>query len=238
MQANASFRHFWLVSLMGLALLAGPARGADVSDGPEPRATLTAQATSEVAQDQVTITLAAEVSGASQEKVSQALNQRLQDARKQAGSPAGVTLQSGAYRIWAMNDRDGKLSEWRGRAEMLLRSRDFAAASSLAADLSNRMPVAGLSFSVSDERRSVEEEKLLSQAVTAFGTRAQALTHALGFDHYRLKSVDLGDSAMIPESPEPRMMRAMAADSAPVPLEGGRERVTVSVRGVIFLQPK
>ena len=245
MQATTSLghplpRHRWLASwlFLGAVLLAGSAHGADASDSSRPQATLSAQAVSEVAQDQVTITLAAEVSGATQEQVSQALNQRLQDALKQAGHPVGVDVHNGAYRIWPMNDRDGKLSEWRGRAEILLQSRDFDAASRLAADLGAHMPVAGLSFSVSDARRSAEEHKLLGEAVSAFRSRAQALAQALGFDRYRLKSVDLEDSGMVPVSPGPRMMRAMAADATPVPIEGGRERVSVSVRGSIFLLPK
>jgi predicted secreted protein len=223
---------------VGLAIFAGPARGEAAAQPSEPQATLSAQAASEVAQDQVTITLAVEVSAATQAQVSQALNQRLQDALKQAGHPAGVAVHNGAYRIWPMNDRDGKLSEWRGRAEILLQSQDFDAASRLAADLSPQMPVAGLSFSVSDARRAAEERKLLDEAVSAFKSRAQAFTQALGFDHYRLKSVDLEDSGMAPVSPGPRMMRAMVADATPVPLEGGRERVSVSVRGSIFLLPK
>ncbi|TAN27409.1 MAG: DUF541 domain-containing protein [Castellaniella sp.] len=238
MRANASIRDLGLAFIVGLAILAGPARGAAAAEPSEPQATLSAHATSEVAQDQVTVTLASEVSGATQAQVSQALNQRLQDALKRAGHPADVTVHNGAYRIWPMNDRDGKLSEWRGRAEILLQSQNFDAASRLAADLSTQMPVAGLSFSVSDARRSTEERKLLDEAVSAFKSRAQALTQALGFDRYRLKSVDLEDSGMAPVSPGPRMMRAMAADATPVPLEGGRERVSVSVRGSIFLLPK
>lgn len=238
MQANASFRHLWLGLLMSAALLAGGAHAAAAPDPLEPQATLSAQAAAEVAQDQVTVTLAAEVSGATQEQVSQDLNQRLQDALKQAGHPAGVEVHNGAYRIWPMNDRDGKLSEWRGRAEILLQSKDFTAASQLAAGLAGRMPVAGLSFSVSDERRAAEEQKLLGQAVAAFQARADALAKALGYGHYRLKSVDLEDSGMVPVSPGPRVMRAMVADAAPVPLEGGRERVSVSVRGTVFLLPK
>ncbi|CAM5194176.1 Putative secreted protein OS=Castellaniella defragrans OX=75697 GN=HNR28_002662 PE=4 SV=1 [Castellaniella defragrans] len=203
----------------------------------EPEATLSAQAGVEVAQDRVRITLAAELSGPTQEQVSQKLNERLQATMKQAKGHEGIDVQSGSYRIWPMNDRDGKVSEWRGHAEILLESGDFAAASRLASTLAAHMPVAGLAFSVSDERRAAEEQKLLTQAVSAFKQRAGDLAEALGFGGYRLKTLDLGGSGGVPVSPAPRMM-AMAASSAAVPVEGGRERITVSIQGTVFLLPK
>ena len=43
----------------------------------------------------------------------------------------------------------------------------------------------------------------------------------------------------MPPVPMPRMMMsAMAADKAAAPVEGGRERVSVSVRGTIVLLPR
>jgi predicted secreted protein len=234
-----SFLRRALLPILGAGLVAASAaaRAEPAPASARPQATLSAEATTEVAQDQVRITLAAEVSGATQEQVSQALNQRLGDTMQQARGHAGIEAQTGAYRIWPMNDRDGKLSEWRGRAEILLQSRDFAAASQLAADLSGHMPVVGLAFSVSESRRSAAEQKLLGQAVAAFRSRAQALARALGFADYRLKTLDLGGSGALPAPAAPRMM-AMAASGSPVPLEGGREPVTVSLRGTIVLLPK
>ncbi|MHA3903863.1 SIMPL domain-containing protein [Castellaniella sp. WN] len=205
----------------------------------EPRASLSAEASSEVAQDTVEITLAAELSGVSQTEVAEALNQRLDSVMKQAKGHQGIEARSGSYRIWPTTDRDGKIAEWRGQAEILLESRDFSAASKLAASLGDRMPIAGLSFSVSRERRAAEERKLLVQAVEAFKARAQALTQALGFAGYRFRTVDLGGQGAAPPAPMPRMMMgAMAADKAAAPVEGGRERVSVSVRGTIVLLPK
>ena len=157
-----------------LASVAMPAL-AHEAEADEPRATLSAEASSEVAQDTVEITLAAELSGASQTEVADALNQRLDSVMKQAKGHQGIEARSGSYRIWPTTDREGKIAEWRGQAEILLESRDFPAVSKLAASLGDRMPISGLSFSVSRERRAAEEQKLLAQAVDAFKARAQAL---------------------------------------------------------------
>lgn len=221
-----------------LASVAMPALAHEAEAG-EPRATLSAEASSEVAQDTVEITLAAELSGASQTEVADALNQRLDSVMKQAKGHQGIEARSGSYRIWPTTDREGKIAEWRGQAEILLESRDFPAVSKLAASLGDRMPISGLSFSVSRERRAAEEQKLLAQAVDAFKARAQALTQALGFGAYRFRSVELGGQGAVPPVPMPRMMMsAMAADKAAAPVEGGRERVSVSVQGTIALLPK
>jgi predicted secreted protein len=228
---------------LGAALVLAPlAQAGAHPDMPDPRqerpqATLAAQASAEVPQDTVQVTLAAEVSGASQAQVSDQLNARLEGVMKEAKGHSGIQARSGSYRIWPMTDRDGRVSEWRGHAEILLESQDFPAASQLAARLADRMPIAGMVFSVSRERQAAEEQKLMRQAVKAFQDRAQALTQALGFGAYRLHSVDLGGEGDAPAAPMPRMMSAMAADKIAAPIEGGNQTLSVSVRGTIVLLP-
>lgn len=204
-----------------------------------PQAQLQAEANAEIAQDTVKITLATELSDTTQTAVADALSKALQDTMKQAKADAqgktAIKISSGNYRIWPMNDRDGKITNWRGRAEILLESTDFPAASELAAALSDRMPVDNLRFSVSPQARAKKEEALLQEAVQAFRDRAQALTQAFGFAGYTIKEINLGGSGARYES-APRMMAMAAADKASVPLEGGTEMVSVSINGSIFLQ--
>lgn len=229
------------VCFFGLAVpaVAQAAEPSIAETSTDPRASLSAQASSEVSQDQVQITLVAELASATQEQVAQELNQRLQAAMKLAQGHAGIDVHNGAYRIWTTTDRDGKLAQWRGRAELLLQSTDFAAASQLAATLSPHMSVAGFVFSVSDGVRAAEEQKLLTRAVAAFRERALALAQALGYTGYRLKDITLDGTGLVPITPMPRMMSAMvaSAEAPPVALQGGRERVTVSVQGTVFLLP-
>jgi len=202
-----------------------------------PQASLNAEASSVVAQDTVKITLAAELTDASQAKVAAELGKTLNSVMDQAKGNAKVKARSGSYNLYPFTDKSGKITSWRGRGEIILESTDFEAASKLANTLSDRMPIAGLAFSVSREARAKAEQSLLAEAVKAFQQRAQALTDAFGYSSYALRNVELGGSGAQPYQPAPRMM-AMAADKAAVPLEGGTETVTVSVRGSIFLKGK
>jgi predicted secreted protein len=199
-----------------------------------PQATLNAEASAVVAQDTVKITLASELTKASQVAVAQALSKTLESAMKDAKGDPKVKASSGNYRIWPVNDANGKISTWHGRGEILLDSTDFAAASALAAKLSDRMPIDNLAFSVSPQAQAKQEQALLTEAAQAFRERAQALTQAFGFSSYSIRSIALGGSGARYQ-PAPRMMAAMADRKSSVPLEGGTETVTLSVQGTIFL---
>lgn len=236
-------RHWVLGMAAGLALaLSTPSQAHESGEQSRhkwPQASLNAQATTEVQQDTVTITLAKELSDPSQAAVVKALSQALDSVMKDAKAQDQVQARSGNYRVWPHNDDKGAITNWRGRAEIILKSTDFAAASELAAKLNDRMPIAGMGFSVSPETRTKHEQELLAEAAKAFQDRSQALAAAFGFESYSIKSVNL-DGMGVPYQPAPRMM-AMAAsadESARVPLEPGTETVAVTMQGTIFLRSK
>lgn len=204
-----------------------------------PQASLNAEASKEVQQDTVSITLVKELSDPSQTAVVKALGEALDSVMKDAKAESKVQARSGNYRVWPHHDEKGAITSWRGRAEIVVKSTDFGAASALAAKLSDRMPIAGMNFSVAPETRSKHEQELLADAAKAFQDRAQALAEAFGFDSYTIKSVDLGGMG-VPYQPSPRMMAmAVSADeSVRVPLEPGTEIVSVTMQGAIFLRSK
>lgn len=202
-----------------------------------PQATLQAQARSEVAHDTVHIYLANEIAGDTQEAVAQKLTAAMKTATGRALKDAGdnIKVKTGSFSVWPMNDKDGNISNWRARGEITLESKDFVAASELAAGLSDLMSVSSISFSVSPQARALEEQKLLEQAAQAFRDRAHALAEALGYAGYTLRTVDLGGAGVQYETAArgfaaPAMLKA---DS--IPLEGGTETVTVSISGSVFL---
>lgn len=205
-----------------------------------PQATLQAQARAEVPHDTVHIVLATEVSETSQQIVVQSLNRMTNSAMERALDLAGdqVKVRSGNYRVWPMNDKDGTISNWRGRSEITLESSDFSAASDLAAALSDLMAVASIQFSVSPQVRAAKEEDLLAQAADAFRARAQVLAEALGYSGYTLRTVELGGAGVRYEMAQRGAasvpMFGAAADS--IALEGGTETISVSVHGSVFLR--
>lgn len=225
--------------IAALAALPASAHEHDRSPHPAsgPEATLSAQASSVVPQDAVQITLASELKAASQADVAQALNKVLDATMRQAKGHEGIEARSGAYRIWPVTRQESEATEWWGRGEIVLSSSDMDAVAKLASDLGDRMPIAGMVFSITPQRRAAEEKALLEQAVQAFKVRAQALTQALGFESYRYRNIDLGGEGA-PVQPMPRMMMsAMASDKVAAPVEAGSETITVSVHGTIALQP-
>lgn len=200
-----------------------------------PYANLRAEAVTEVARDTVRLTLAAEVSDTSQAAVASALTATVESVMKQARGKEGIKTYSGNYHVWPMNDKDGRISNWRGRAEIILESTDFDAVSRLAAEVADRMPIANMAFSVAPRERARHEAELLQEAAMAFRERAQALAKAFGYDSYSIRELRLG-GAGASYQPEARRMMSMAADAAmAVPMEGGTERISLSVEGSIFL---
>lgn len=241
MPKNAFSRFSPLALCLAASLMAAPA----LSHGPHedrehraPRLSLQAQASSEIQQDTVTITLAAELEGQDQADVARRLTEQLNKTLEAARGDKVVEARNGAYRLWPNTDRDGKITAWRGRAEVLLESKDLPAAAALASRLSGHMPIASIDFSLSPEARAAEEERLLEEAADAFAGRAGAAAKAFGFSGYDIRNIDLGGSGTVySKGPEMAMARAaFSADAAPPALEAGTATVTVSVQGEVALR--
>ena len=206
-----------------------------------PELTLQASASTEVSQDTVHITLAAEFEAASQAEATTKLSAVLDEAVKRTQGAKGIDVQTSGYNVWPSVDEKGKIQNWRARGEIILESKDFAAASALASKLSDNVAISQIQFSLSRQARDAAEEKLLSQAADAFSARAQAAAKAFGYNSYRVQQLELsgGGSAV----PVPRPMVAMAksnfssaSDSIDAPLEAGEVTVTLSVNGTVALQ--
>ncbi|MEO6985970.1 MAG: SIMPL domain-containing protein [Paralcaligenes sp.] len=226
-----------LVAVAGLLVL--PVQAQTVAPQPAeqswPQASLGAEVSAQVQQDTVKITLASELDGTSQVKVADALSKTLEGVMHDVKGDTKVKASSGNFRVWPVNNEQGKISSWHGRGEIFLESTDLAAASTLAAKVSDRMPIANLAFSVSPKARAKQQQLMLAQVAQAFGERAKALTEALGFASYTIRNIEL-DGVTTHYQPAPRMMAMSASKAgAAVPLESGVEAVSLSMKGAIFL---
>ncbi|SOY49220.1 conserved hypothetical protein, DUF541; putative exported protein [Cupriavidus taiwanensis] len=225
----------WLAAtLLGTTAVVASAHGGP-AETPSGVLSLTAQAVTEVPTDIVHLTLAAEQEGAEPAAISSGLSSRTQAAIAQARRVQGVTAESGGFTIHPSTDRNGRISTWRGRSEVILKSRDFSAVSKLAGELASQMQVQNIAFSLSREAREAAETKLAEQAIASFRSKAQATTRLFGYNSFTIREVSVNETGMVP--PVPRMYgaaKAMMADAAvPVPVEGGKTQVTVSVNGSV-----
>ncbi|MEN7526048.1 MULTISPECIES: SIMPL domain-containing protein [unclassified Cupriavidus] len=196
---------------------------------------LSAEAVAEVPTDVVQLTLAVEQEGQEPSAISNALSTRTQAVLNQAKRTSGVEAQSGGFTIHPTTDRNGKISAWRGRSEVILKSKDFAAVSKLAGELASQMQVQNVAFSLSREARLATQQKLTDQAVAAFRDKAQATAKLFGYTSYTIREVSVNESGgMVPPMPRMYAAKAMSADAgAPIPVEGGKTQVQVSVNGAV-----
>ncbi|MBU9690604.1 SIMPL domain-containing protein [Burkholderia multivorans] len=224
--------------------LASPAAHAQAMNPhfPEPAGvlSLSSQASADVPQDIIHITLFYEQQAKDPGSLTSALNQRADAALAQAKGVSGVSAHTGAFSVYPSTDRDGKISAWRGRTEVVLESRDFAAASKLAGQLSNLMQVANVEFSLSPEAQRAAEQKLTTEAIKSFRARADEAAKAFGYSSYTIRDVNVGSGRNV--QPYPRMMAMAAAPmdsakmSAPIAVEGGKATVSVTVNGSVQMK--
>jgi len=224
------------VLLAGAAMAQSAFAQSVVQAQPSGVLSLAAQASADVPQDVVDITLFYEQEAQDPASLTSVLNQRADAALRQAKGVDNVTAHSGSFTVYPSTDRDGRISAWRGRTEVVLESKDFAAASKLAGKRSDSMQVGSVTFSLSPEAQRAAEQKLSTQASASFKQQAQSLAQACGYSGYAIREVNIGRNG---SSPRPVMMmaaRSMGADakmSAPMALEGGTSTVTVNVSGSV-----
>lgn len=223
---------------LGLAATAQPTAPATMTIAPPLNVlNLSASSQIETPQDLLTLSLSTSREGADaagvQAALRQAVEQALTEARKSV-QPGQMDARSGDFSVHPSYNRDGKMSGWQGRAEIVLDGRDFARITQAAARISS-MSIAHMAFGLSREQRARVEAEAQAQAIAQFRQKAADIAKAFGFGGYTLREVTVsGDGAL----PQPRMyamakeMRAAAAD-APVPVEPGKSLVQVTVSGAV-----
>lgn len=227
--------------LLVVAALLLPPAAAQVA-APPPRynvVELQADAQREVGNDLMAASLYVEESHANPATLAGNLNRALAEAVRMAREHPQVRARTGnnaTYPVYA--PRSNQLQGWRGRAEIRLETRDFAAGSALIGKLQGFMQLGGVGFSVSPEARKAAENELITEAIGAFRQRADIVQKAMAGKGYKIQRLSLGTSGAAP----PRVMmmaaRAAVADSnvPPPPAEGGVTNLVVTVAGAIEVE--
>lgn len=213
--------------------------GAQVSEPPLNVVQLASNASVEVAQDSLSISLSTTRDGADaallQSQLKSALDAALSEAKKSA-SPGQMDVRTGNFSLQPRSGRDGRISGWQGSTELVLEGQDFARISATAGKIQT-LTLSGVQFSLSREQRVKAEQKAQGQAIERFRSKAEEIARAFGFSGYTLREVNVNasDSGFNPR------VRMLAVDSvssmgaAPVPMEAGKSTVVVNVSGSVQL---
>jgi predicted secreted protein len=147
----------------------------------------------------------------------------------------GITSRTGGYQTYPVY-KDNVLKGWRSEQSLELEGKDSRAMSRLVGELQEKLQVKSMSFSVSDEKRTGVENRLISRALDAFKARAAIVVDNLHATGYRIVDMTISTSSQRPPAPYPvgRMAATMQAESH-VAVEAGESDVSVMVSGTIEL---
>lgn len=202
---------------------------------------LSASGAVEVQQDLLVLTLSATKEAADAAAVQAQLKQALDAAlglARAAAQPQQMDVRTGAFGMYPRYGKDGKISGWQGRAELVLQGRDFARITGTAGKIQS-MAISQIAFDLSREARAKVESDAQAKAIEAFKARATELARGFGFTGYTLREVNVNSNEMSP-GPRPRMLameaKAASMSDAPVPVEAGKAQVTVTLSGSVQLR--
>lgn len=230
-------------------LLAAAAQAAPplavLQSAPQNVVTLSAEASREVPQDLLSITLAVTREGteaaAVQSQLRQTLDTALTEARK-AVRPGLLELRTGAFSLYPRYSPKpaggNAINGWQGRAELVIEGSDTAAISQMAGRLTG-LTVARVAFSLSREAREKVESEVAAAAIGRFKARAESYAQQFGFGSYSLREVVVGGAEAGGMQPLYRAaaMSARVGEEAQ-PVEAGKTTVSVTVNGSIQLSPR
>lgn len=233
-----------LTALLATTLLFSlPAAAQNATAGNATRDALTLDATvaTEVIPDLAVVTLAAEAQGVDAAPITREVQQIINAALGQAKATAGVEARTGAFATNQRWNSKGARDGWTVRAELILKAKDFAVLGALAGKLAQqKLMIVSSGFELSRELREREEQALIERGIAAFRSKAQTASRAFGFGSYALREVNLGSISgdARPIQPKVYAMRAAAApaaDAEPMPIEGGKVTLTLSVNGTVLM---
>ncbi len=194
---------------------------------------LAANVQREVANDWMTAQLFVEFNDANPANLANQLNRTVSEGLRIAKEHGAVKVRTGNNQTYPIYGRNNQVQGWRGRAELRLETRDFAAGAALVGKLQATMQLAGMQFAVSPEARQKAENEMLADAIAAFRARAEIAKTALGGKSYRIQRLGLNTSSS--GAPPRPMLRAMATEAAMAapPVEAGESVILVNASGSV-----
>lgn len=195
----------------------------------------------EVQNDEMRATLYTEQSHRNPTTLANQISQTLNGAMTAAKRYPAVKVSTAAQNTYPIYDDKNRLTTWRSRSEIELKSTDFRAMSELMAQLQEQLQLGNISFNVSTQQRKTVENELLTELTQAFRQRASILQTAWGSSGYELVNLTINTENQ-QHYPQPMMMARAGADMmeskvATQTMEAGNSRIQISANGTIQLKP-
>jgi predicted secreted protein len=202
---------------------------------------LDATVSTEVIPDTAFVTLAAEASGADPAAITREVQLAINAGLAQAKATKDVEARTGGFNTSQRWNNKGVHDGWTVRAELIIKSKDFATLGTLAGKLAQqKLMIANTGFEMSRAQRDREEAALIEGAIAAFRTKATTAAKAFGFPSYTLREVNLGSiGGDVRPQPKFAMMAraemAAAPQAEPMSIEGGKTVLTLAVNGSVTM---
>jgi len=215
------------------------------ADTPPPQGVLglSANASTEVAKDVLSVTFSTTREGSDantvQAQLKQALDAALAEAKK-AARPGQVDVQTGNFSLYpryanATSAARATISGWQGSAELIVEGRDMTAIGQLTGRITT-MTIARVAYRLSREAGQRVEADIVAEAIAAFGAKAASYAKLFGYGGYAVREVSVATGESQP-GPVPVMrMQAAAASPDALSVEPGRAVVTTTVNGTIQMK--
>ena len=152
---------------------------------------LRADVTRQVQNDEMYATLYTEFNEKDPTVLANKLSASSNKALAQAKSYPSVSVTTGNHNTYPVYDDKERLTHWRGRSEIHLKSQDFKATSELVAKLQSDLKMDRIQFGVSQQQQQKIENELYVEASKAFQQRAQTLLAPWNAQSYELVNLSL-----------------------------------------------
>ena len=223
------------VLLLACVLVVATAARADDAPVRYNQVRLQAQQSESVSNDTMHVTLNTYAEMQDSSRLAARINREMEWALAKAKQFREVKVSTGGYQTWPVTRKE-VTTAWRGQQDLILESRDTEMLSELTGQLQEKLKIKSMSFSVSDEKRTAVENRLIDTALNAFKVRAGIVGDNLNARGYQLVDINVGTSAVRPPARYQARMASMAMEASDsVAVEGGESDVQITVSGTIEL---
>lgn len=197
---------------------------------------LTASASTEVAQDELSAVLQIMITGSDPQAAADEVNQRMLKLMDELKGEDSLEYSTTAYNSYPRYD-DGKISQWQVSQQLRVNSQDFDAFTQFITRAQSHATVQNMQFSLSEAMAEKYKNQLTRNAIDRFREKAELVQEQFDKSGYRLVNLNINDDGFGPRPMMESMM--MRADSQSkqtnVTAEPGKDEVTVTVSGQVQL---